>query len=69
MFYGTVYIVFMWIWVGVTGMWQYTALDWSEPSSAGFYVATPALIIAGYTVCFSIAWVRERIVARMRRMS
>jgi hypothetical protein len=48
--YGTLYLVFMWIYQAVTQEWLYGALNWARPISIIFYIALPILIILSFAV-------------------
>lgn len=48
--YGTLYLVFMWIYQAVTQEWLYPALNWDKPISIAFYIALPLLIIISFMV-------------------
>jgi hypothetical protein len=48
--YGSIYIVFLWIFKAVSGSWVYRALDWSKPITPVYYAALPLLLILAFVV-------------------
>eukprot|EP00775_Hariotina_reticulata_P008858 gene8858-9037_t len=50
--YGSVYLVFLWLYYAGSGQWVYRALDWSHAMSPAFYLATPLLLIVGFAIMY-----------------
>jgi hypothetical protein len=48
--YGTVYLLFMWLYQVGTQEWIYTALNWKSGMAIAFYIALPLLLILSYTI-------------------
>ncbi|KAK9808471.1 hypothetical protein WJX73_009871 [Symbiochloris irregularis] len=59
LWYGSVYLVFMWIYHGASTYWVYEVLDWSKPIAALFYLLLPLLLLICAFVWFGIAAGRE----------
>lgn len=43
--YGTSYLLLLWIYFGVTGLWVYRALDWGKPFAIVYYIILPVLLL------------------------
>ena len=48
--YGTVYIVFMFIYYGASSEWVYYVLDWDKPSALGLYVFLPLALFVAFLI-------------------
>ena len=48
--YGTVYLVFMFIYHGASTEWVYSVLDWDKPSSLALYVFLPLALFIAFVV-------------------
>jgi len=59
--YGTVYLIFMWLYETGTQKWIYKALNWESAISIAFYIALPLLLILSYIIMFMVAGFRELI--------
>ncbi|KAK9818034.1 hypothetical protein WJX72_006010 [[Myrmecia] bisecta] len=59
LWYGTLYISFMWIYFGDSERWVYDVLDWNKSSSLVLYLLLPIFIFAAFLIWCSIAAVRE----------
>ncbi|BDA46508.1 hypothetical protein COCOBI_08-6020 [Coccomyxa sp. Obi] len=57
--YGTVYLVFMFIYHGASTEWVYSVLDWDKPSSLGLYVFLPLALFIAFVIWYWIALLRE----------
>lgn len=54
--YGSAYLVFMWVWHGASAHWVYYVLDWSTPLAVALYLALPPLLL----VCATFWYARPR---------
>lgn len=54
--YGTVYLIFMFIYHGASTEWVYSVLDWDKPSSLALYAFLPLALF----ICFVIWCVTSR---------
>ncbi|EIE23835.1 hypothetical protein COCSUDRAFT_62367 [Coccomyxa subellipsoidea C-169] len=57
--YGTVYLVFMFIYYGASTEWVYVVLDWDKPASLGLYVFLPFALFISFVIWYWIALLRE----------
>ena len=48
--YGTVYLVFMFIYHGASSEWVYYVLDWDKPSALALYVTLPLALFVVFVV-------------------
>lgn len=48
--YGSIYMVFLWIYRTVSGVWVYRALDWAKQLAPVYYTALPLLLILAFVV-------------------
>ena len=69
--YGSIYVIFMWIWHGARGGdWIYQTFDWHRPHAAAAYAVLPFLLAAAFGVWYGVAAAREaggRALERRRR--
>lgn len=49
LWYGTLYMVFLWIFGGITDVWRY-GLDWQESKPAGALILIPAITFIMFTL-------------------
>uniref|UniRef100_A0A383V6P8 SET domain-containing protein n=1 Tax=Tetradesmus obliquus TaxID=3088 RepID=A0A383V6P8_TETOB len=64
---GSIYMVFLWIYRTVSGVWVYRALDWAKPLAPVYYTALPLLLILAFVVMFLVVCVREALINRRSR--
>lgn len=50
LWYGTIYLVFMFIYYGASSEWVYWVLNWDKPSALGLYALLPLLLFAAHLV-------------------
>jgi hypothetical protein len=48
--YGTVYLVFMFVYYGASSEWVYYVLDWEKPASLALYVFLPLALFMSFVV-------------------
>ena len=48
--YGTVYLVFMFIYHGASSEWVYYVLDWDKPSALALYLTLPVVLFVTFVV-------------------
>lgn len=48
--YGTVYLVFMFIYHDASTEWVYSVLDWDKPASLGLYVFLPLALFISFVI-------------------
>lgn len=48
--YGTVYLVFMFIYHGASSEWVYSVLDWDKASSLALYVFLPLALFISFLI-------------------
>ena len=68
--YGSIYVIFMWIWHGVREDWIYQTFDWHRPLAAAAYAVLPFLLAAAFALWYGVAAGREaggRALERRRR--
>ena len=55
----SLYLVFMWVLASTTGRWVYGELDWTKPTSPGYYIGLVFLMLAAFGITFGLARARE----------
>ena len=50
LWYGSIYLVFMFIYYGASSEWVYWVLDWDRPSALAMYALLPLLLFAAHVV-------------------
>jgi hypothetical protein len=50
LWYGSIYLVFMFIYFGASSEWVYWVLDWDRPSALAMYALLPLLLFAAHVV-------------------
>ena len=50
LWYGTIYLVFMFTYYGASSEWVYWVLNWDKPSALGLYALLPLLLFAAHVV-------------------
>lgn len=50
LWYGSIYLVFMFIYYGASSEWVYWVLDWDRPSALALYALLPLLLFAAHVV-------------------
>ncbi len=50
LWYGSVYLVFMFIYYGASSEWVYWVLDWDRPSALALYALLPLLLFAAHVI-------------------
>lgn len=58
--YGTVYLVFMFIYHGASTEWVYSVLDWDKPASLGLYVFLPLALFISFVIWCASSWQSHR---------
>ena len=46
--YGTVYLLFMWVYHDASSHWVYDVLDWTKPWAIPLYLPLPLLLFAAF---------------------
>ncbi|KAI3424196.1 hypothetical protein D9Q98_009552 [Chlorella vulgaris] len=65
--YGTVYLVFVWIYFGASGVWVYSILDWSRSRNFFVYLVLPGMLAIAFWLYLGLAWLRDLCYRRRRR--
>ncbi|CAK0756813.1 hypothetical protein CVIRNUC_002486 [Coccomyxa viridis] len=65
LWYGSLYLVFMFIYYGASSEWVYWVLDWDRPSALVLYALLPLLLFAAFCVWYWIALLREAVCKRL----
>ena len=55
----SLYLVFMWVLASTTGRWVYGELDWTKPTSPGYYIGLVFLMLTAFGITFGLARLRE----------
>ncbi len=55
LWYGTIYLVFMFIYYGASSEWVYWVLNWDKPSALGLYALLPLLLFAAHLCVVSVS--------------
>lgn len=50
--YGSLYVIFLWIYHAASGDWVYEALDWSKPLAPVLYLMLPVLLFVSFLVWY-----------------
>lgn len=50
LWYGSIYLLFMFIYYGASSEWVYWVLDWDRPSALALYALLPLLLFAAHVV-------------------
>ncbi|KAK9843019.1 hypothetical protein WJX74_005731 [Apatococcus lobatus] len=59
LWYGTGYLLFMWIYHDASSHWVYDVLDWTKPWAIPLYLPLPLLLYAAFMFWFAMAALRE----------
>ena len=52
LWYGSIYLVFMFIYYGASSEWVYWVLNWDRPSALGLYALLPLLLFAAHVIWY-----------------
>ncbi|KAK9863686.1 hypothetical protein WJX84_006530 [Apatococcus fuscideae] len=59
LWYGTVYLIFMWIYHDASSHWVYDVLDWTKPWAVPLYLPLPLLLFAAFMFWYALVALRE----------
>ena len=68
LWYGSLYLVFMFIYYGASSEWVYWVLDWDRPSALVLYALLPLLLFAAFCVWCAPCWQPHRCLSCCNRL-
>ena len=55
LWYGSVFLVFMWVYHGLSARWVYDILNWEKPLAVVLYLFLPLFTFAGFAVWYVLS--------------